>query len=105
MTPDVFVRPFDSSKPDAPPPGDPARISKGGVAAGMIAWRGDGKELYYMTRDFEMMAVDVSTAPTFKAGAPKMLFKLPSQPLGNPSQWNNVSRDGQSFVFSMPAPR
>ena len=105
MTLDVFVRPFDSSKPDAPPPGDPARISKGGVAAGMIAWRGDGKELYYMTRDFEMMAVDVSTAPTFKAGAPKMLFKLPSQPLGNPSQWNNVSRDGQSFVFSMPAPR
>jgi protease II len=60
MTLDVFVRPFDSSKPDAPPPGDPARISKGGVAAGMIAWRGDGKELYYMTRDFEMMAVDVS---------------------------------------------
>ena len=105
MTLDVFVRPFDSSKPDAPPPGEPVRISKGGAAAGMIAWRGDGKELYYMTRDFEMMAVDVSTAPSFKAGTPKMLFKLPSQPLGNPSQWNNVSRDGQRFVFSMPAPR
>jgi Tol biopolymer transport system component len=105
MTLDVFVRPFDSSKPDAPPPGDPVRISKGGTAAGMIAWRGDGKELYYMTRDFEMMAADVSTAPSFKAGTPKKLFKLPSQPLGNPSQWNNVSRDGQRFVFSMPAPR
>ena len=28
MTLDVFVRPFDSSKPDAPPPGDPVRISR-----------------------------------------------------------------------------
>jgi Tol biopolymer transport system component len=102
MTLDVFVRPFDSSKPDAPPAGDPVRISKGGTAAGMVAWRGDGKELYYMTRDFEVMAVDVSTAPTFKAGTPKALFKLPSQPLGNPAQWNNVSSDGQRFVFSMP---
>ena len=50
-------------------------------------------------------SLDVSTAPSFKAGTPKKLFKLPSQPLGNPSQWNNVSRDGQRFVFSMPAPR
>ena len=103
MTLDVFVRPFDASKPEAPPPGDPERISKGGSASGMVVWRGDGKELFYMTRDFEVMAVDVSTAPSFKAGTPKMLFKLPSQPLGNPAQWNNVSRDGQRFVFSMPA--
>ena len=103
MTLDVFVRPFDASKPEAPPPGDPVRISKGGSASGMVVWRGDGKELFYMTRDFEVMAVDVSTAPSFKAGTPKMLFKLPSQPLGNPAQWNNVSRDGQRFVFSMPA--
>ena len=103
MTLDVFGRPFDASKPEAPPPGDPVRISKGGSASGMVVWRGDGKELFYMTRDFEVMAVDVSTAPSFKAGTPKMLFKLPSQPLGNPAQWNNVSRDGQRFVFSMPA--
>jgi len=102
MTLDVFVRPFDAKNPDAPPSGDPVRISKGGTAAGMVVWRGDGKELYYMTRDFEVMAVDVATAPTFKAGTPKVLFKLPSQPLGNAAQWNNVSSDGQRFVFSMP---
>jgi Tol biopolymer transport system component len=103
MTLDVFVRPFDASKPDAAPAGEPVRISKGGTAAGMVVWRGDGKELYYMTRDFEVMAVDVSTTPSFKAGTPKALFKLPSQPLGNAAQWNNVSRDGQRFVFSMPS--
>jgi hypothetical protein len=52
-----------------------------------------------------VMAVDVSTTPTFTAGTPKLLFKLPSQPVGNPSQWQNVSRDGQRFVFTMPAAR
>ena len=46
-------------------------------AGGMISWRQDGKELYYMTRDFEVMAVDITTAPAFQAGAPRLLFKLP----------------------------
>jgi Tol biopolymer transport system component len=105
MALDIFVRPFDSGKADSPPAGAPVRISKNGVAVGMISWREDGKELYFMTRDWEVMAVDITTAPTFTAGTPKMLFKLPVQPVGNPFQWDNVSRDGQRFVFSMPAPR
>jgi Tol biopolymer transport system component len=100
---DVFVRPFDGSKPDSAPAGEPVRISKNGVAAGMITWREDGKELYFMTRDWEVMAVDIATAPAFQPGTPKLLFKLPVQPVGNPMQWDSVSRDGQRFVFSMPA--
>ncbi len=103
MALDVFVRPFDASRPDSPPPGEPVQVTKKGVASGMVSWRGDGKELYYMTRDWEVMAVDVTTTPAFQAGTPKLLFKLPVQPVGNPSQWRNVSRDGQRFVFSMPA--
>jgi len=105
MALDIFVRPFDGNKPDAPPPGEPVRVTKGNIASGLVNWRRDGKELYFMTRDFEVMAVDVSTTPTFTAGTPKLLFKLPSQPVGNPSQWQNVSRDGQRFVFTMPAAR
>ena len=99
---DVFVRPFDADNPEAPP-GEPVRISNGGVAVGMVAWRRDGKELYFMTRDWEIMAVDVSTTPSFEAGPPKLLFKLPVQPVGNPLQWDNVTRDGQQFIFTMPA--
>lgn len=102
MAGDVYVRPFDESKPDAPPTGDPVRISKNNVANGMVAWRADGKELYFMTRDWEVMAVDVTTSPSFQAGTPKLLFKLPVQPIGNPLQWKNVSGDGQRFAFSMP---
>ncbi len=103
MALDVYVRPFDPAKPEEPGPGEPVRISKNGVASGMISWRADGKELYFMTRDFEVMAVDVATSPGFQAGAPRLLFKLPAPPVGNPSQWNNVSPDGQRFVFSMPS--
>jgi Tol biopolymer transport system component len=99
---EVFVRPFDSNKPDAPPPGAPVQISKDGVN-GMIVWRPDGKELYYMTRNWEVMAVDVTTTPTFKAGTPRMLFSLPGPLPGNPLQWKNVSHDGQRFIFAMPA--
>jgi len=99
---EVYVRPFDASKPDAPPPGKAVQISKNG-ASGMINWRQDGKELYYLSRDWEVMAVDISTNPTLEVGNPKVLFKLPGPLVGNPPQWKNVSADGQRFAFAMPA--
>lgn len=99
---EVYVRPFDAGKPDGPPPGSAVQISKDG-AIGMITWRQDGKELYFMTRDWEVMAVDITTTPTFKAGAPRKLFQLPGPLPGNPMQWKNVSQDGQRFIFAMPA--
>jgi Tol biopolymer transport system component len=102
QTLEVYVRPFDPAKPEAPPPGPAVRVSKNG-ALGMISWRQDGKEMYFLTRDWEVMAVDVATTPDFKAGTPKLLFKLPGPLVGNPAQWKNVSPDGQRFVFAMPA--
>ena len=62
----------------------------------MITWRQDGKELYFMTRNWEVMAVEVTTTPTFKAGAPRLLFSLPGPLPGNPMQWKNVSKDGDT---------
>jgi Tol biopolymer transport system component len=96
---DVYVRPFDASKPEAPGPGPAVRVTKGG--AQIFGWRRqDGKELIYMNRDFELMALDVTTAPTFRAGTPKLLFKLASpQTAISP---DGISRDGQRFVFGMP---
>jgi Tol biopolymer transport system component len=98
---EIYVRPFDPSKPDAPLTGPAFRVTKDG-ALGMITWRQDGKELYYMTRNWEVMAVDIETTPTFKAGTPRMLFSLPGPLPGNPLQWKNVSPDGQRFLFAMP---
>jgi Tol biopolymer transport system component len=96
----VYVRPFDPNKPDAPA-GPAVQVSKDG-AIGMIVWRQDGKELYFMTRTWDVMAVDVETTPTLKIGTPKKLFSLPGPLPGNPMQWKNVSADGQRFVFAMP---
>jgi Tol biopolymer transport system component len=98
---EVYVRPFDPNKPDAPLAGPAVRVSTDG-AVGMITWRQDGKELYFMTRNWEVMAVDIETTPAFKAGTPRMLFSLPGPLPGNPMQWKNVSPDGQRFLFAMP---
>jgi hypothetical protein len=97
----TFGSPFDPNTPDAPLTGPAIRVSKDG-AIGMIAWRQDGKELYYMTRNWEVMADDIETTPTFKAGTPRMPFSLPGPLPGNPLQCKNVSPDGQRFLFAMP---
>jgi len=97
---EVYVRPFDPNKPEAPT-GPAVKVSEKG-AIGMVSWRGDGKEMYFMNRDWEVLAVDITTTPTFKAGTPRVLFKLPGPLPGNPPQWSNVSRDGQRFIFAMP---
>jgi len=98
-TVDVYVRPFDASKPEVPGPGPAVRVTHNG--AQIFGWRRqDGKELIYMNRDFELMAMDISTTPTIRAGTPKLLFKLASpQTAISP---DGISRDGQRFVFGMP---
>ena len=98
----VYVRPFDPNKPDAPAAGPAVQVSKNG-AIGMVFWRQDGKEMYFLNRDWEVMAVDITATPTFQAGTPRLLFKLPGPMPGNPSQWKNVSPDGERFIFAMPA--
>ena len=100
----VYVGPFDATKPDGGR-GDavPVQISHGG-ALGMISWRQDGQELYYLNPDWEVMVVDVATTPTFQARTPRLLFKLPGPLPGNPGRWKNVSPDGQRFVFLINVP-
>jgi Tol biopolymer transport system component len=98
----VYVRPFDASKPEKPGPGAAVQIStNANGVAGMLSWRQDGKELYYMTRDFEVMAVEITTTPTLQASAPKLLFKMPV-PVPGAAQGEAISADGQHFVVSLP---
>jgi len=102
----VWVRPFDSAS-GTPPAEGKWRVSKDGGDS-MIAWRADGRELYYLHNDVDtgdtmVMAVDVSMSPpSFQAGTPKLLFRLPMSPQGNPGQWKNVTKDGRQFIFTIP---
>src|SRR5207249_4567088 len=43
----------------------------GGIAP---RWRSDGKELFYLTPDGKLMAVDVKTSPSMAFGLPHLLF-------------------------------
>ncbi len=100
----VYVGPFNASKPDGGRgAATPVQVSHAG-ALGMISWRQDGRELYYMTPEWEVMAVDVTTTPTFQAATPRLLFKLPGPLRGDPRRWTNVSPDGQRFVFLIDVP-
>jgi eukaryotic-like serine/threonine-protein kinase len=62
-------------------------------------WSPDGRELFYRNGD-AMMAVAVETAPTFKAGLPKELFR------GNYSSYYghswDIRPDGKKFLMIQP---
>jgi Tol biopolymer transport system component len=94
----LYVRPFDPNKPNAPAgPASQMTNIKAGVG-GLPSWRKDGKELYFMNIDREVMAVDVTSAPKVQAGTPRALFKLPDPLAGGPT----ISADGERFIVTMP---
>ncbi len=59
-------------------------------------WRGDGKELFFTTKDGDMMAVDIGVSKdgTPKAGLPQKLFSI----VGMVS-WPDATPDGQRFLM------
>jgi Tol biopolymer transport system component len=97
----VFIRSFD--------PNDLNGYTQRQIvtgAVGMIRWRADGQELYYLDRSGVVMAVPITVSPQIRAGAPVALFQVPS---GFPLDVSvsdaiaDVSADGQRFVFLVPA--
>jgi serine/threonine protein kinase len=65
-------------------------------------WRGDGKELFYLSSDGKMMAAPVTTGANFDAGTPVALFQAsPRQPVPIYDLFvYDVSRDGQRFLIN-----
>jgi len=103
----LYVRPFDAAKPESPPQGAVVQVSAD--AAGMIGWKGDGREMYFLqpdpkNSDLHVMAVDVTPTPAFQIGTPRLLFKLQGPLPGNSLQWKSASSDGQRFVFAVNVP-
>jgi roadblock/LC7 domain-containing protein len=67
-------------------------------------WRGDGKELFYLSSDGRVMAVPVTTGVKFDSGTPVTLFQAtPRQPVVSADLFvYDVSRDGQRFLINTP---
>jgi len=90
--PEVYVRRFPASGP-------PVRVSPAG--GGNPAWRGDGRELYYLTPTGDLAAVSVTAGDTFTAGAPQLLIRgVTRQPYSSFVTPYDVTPDGQRFLVN-----
>ncbi len=65
-------------------------------------WRGDGKELFYIAPDRNLMAVTVSGGSNFEAGRPTVLFQTAVPLTGIADDRNNyvTTQDGQRFLVN-----
>jgi eukaryotic-like serine/threonine-protein kinase len=74
-------------------------------------WRRDGREMYYVENasaegslKIRMMAVPISTTPTFVAGSPRVLFEGPFRNDG-PFRGYDITPDGQRFLMVQEVPQ
>jgi len=79
--------------------GDKRQISNGGGC--QARWRKDGKELFYLSLQGKLMAVDVAGGPSFEAGIPRPLFQTPILVSPLIDQYA-VTGDGRQFILSTP---
>ena len=93
-TPEIYVQSF-------PERGMRERISISG--GNQPKWRADGKELFYLTPDGSLMAVELKFEPVLEVGTPKVLFKTPLHTVSSVSDQYAVSSDGQRFLILSPA--
>ena len=65
-------------------------------------WRGDGKEIYFLSPDAKMMAASVDTKTEFESGTPTVLFQTdPRERVATTEVIvYGVSRDGQRFLIN-----
>ena len=95
----VYVQPF---------PGPGAKYQVSTTGGSNPRWRSDEKELFYLTPDAKLMAVEVKTSSTFEAVAAKALFDAHVRGwigsgvgTGLNARGNYaVSRDGQQFLLN-----
>jgi eukaryotic-like serine/threonine-protein kinase len=90
--PEVFLATFPSFT-------NRRQISTGGGL--MPRWRSDGKELYYVSLDRRMMAMEVKVSSTLQLGAVKSLFQFRGALTTGSYSWA-VTSDGQKFLVEEP---
>ena len=65
-------------------------------------WRGDGKELFFLQLDGQLMSVTVDTAPPVGKGIPKVLFQTRAKVVSMANYQYCPTGDGQRFLFIEP---
>jgi len=99
---EIYVRSFPPGEGHA---GGGLVSSKGGMQP---RWRADGKELFYLGLDHELMAVDIKSEPVFQYGTAHSLFETAASvatPFFNTfsAMPYDVTPDGRRFLVQLPA--
>jgi eukaryotic-like serine/threonine-protein kinase len=93
--PVVYLRPF-------PGPGAPVRVSPAG--GGQPAWRADGRELFYLTPDGDLMAATVPPSAPGRlpaVGDPRVLVRgVTHEPYSREVVPYDAAPDGQRFLLN-----
>ena len=93
--PEIYVRPFPADESFVPVP-----VSReGGV---LPRWRGDQKEIFFLSVDGRMMVTTFETANRPRAGVPEQLFQTPLRPGHNRSY--DIDRQGRRFLMPVKEP-
>jgi eukaryotic-like serine/threonine-protein kinase len=95
---EIYVQPFLAATDG----GSKTQVSRDG--GDQPRWRSDGKELFYLSLDGKLMAVNVAEGPTFRAGVPESLFQAlvvrgRRQSLLGVLRWD-VAPDGKHFLIN-----
>jgi len=94
-TSEIFVRSFPEAR-------ERRQVSSGGGT--QPRWRADGRELYFISPDNKLMAVDVGTAAPFEAGPAHALFQTRILPPIEARNHYDAAGDGQRFVVNSRRP-
>jgi Tol biopolymer transport system component len=91
---EIYVESFPRGAPKTPV------SSQGGMQP---RWRRDGKELFYISLDRKLMAVDVTMGPQLRFGVPRQVFQTRLSVGGTitpPVLRYDVTRDGKRFLIN-----
>jgi serine/threonine protein kinase len=94
--PEIYVQGFAPGQSPAAANGKWQISNSGGRAP---HWRGDGKELFYVSLDGKMMAVPIRSTAPFSPGAPVPLFDVALRFAGGFPY--DVTADGSRFLVDM----
>ena len=89
--PEIFVRPFPETETTR------WQVSNGGGAA--ARWQRDGKALFYVRPNGDLVAVPILPGAVFTAGVPTVLFSTDPYRASDPIFGYDVHPDGKRFLM------
>jgi eukaryotic-like serine/threonine-protein kinase len=92
---EIYLRSFPGSR-------ERRQVSSGGGT--QARWKADGREIFYVSGDSKIMAVDVTTAPALETGSPHVLFQTRVLPQIEARNHYDAAPDGQQFVVNSRRP-